>query len=215
MAKKKKKFYVVWEGKETGIFRSWADCKANIHGYPQAKYKSFLTLETAEKAYSESYWDYAGKQVEEKFLSEMSKEELLLIGQPVLNSISVDAACSGNPGRLEYQGVDTETGEIILKMGPFEEGTVNIGEFLALVHGLAELKKRDDTRPLYSDSQVAISWVKKKWTNTSLERNQKNEKLFVLFERALNWLKNNDYPNKILKWETKAWGEIPADFGRK
>lgn len=215
MTKKKKKFYVVWEGKETGIFRSWADCKANIHGYPQAKYKSFLTLETAEKAYSESYWDYAGKQVEEKFLSEMSKEELLLIGQPVLNSISVDAACSGNPGRLEYQGVDTETGEIILKMGPFEEGTVNIGEFLALVHGLAELKKRNDTRPLYSDSQVAISWVKKKWTNTSLERNQKNEKLFVLFERALNWLKNNDYPNKILKWETKAWGEIPADFGRK
>lgn len=215
MAKKKKKFYVVWEGIETGIFTSWADCKANIHGYPQAKYKSFLTLETAEKAYSESYWDYAGKQVEEKFVSEMSKEELLLIGQPVLNSISVDAACSGNPGRLEYQGVDTETGEIILKMGPFEEGTVNIGEFLALVHGLAELKKRNDTRPLYSDSHVAISWVKKKWTNTSLERNQKNEKLFVLFERALNWLKNNDYPNKILKWETKAWGEIPADFGRK
>lgn len=215
MAKKKKKFYVIWEGEETGIFNTWAECKANIHGYPQAKYKSFFTLETAEKAYSESYWDYAGKLVEEKFLSELSAEELLLIGQPKLNSISVDAACSGNPGRLEYQGVDTETGETIFKMGPFEDGTVNIGEFLALVHGLAELKKRNDTRPLYSDSLVAISWVKKKWTNTSLERNQTNEKLFLLFERALKWLKNNDYPNKILKWETKAWGEIPADFGRK
>ena len=215
MARKKKKFYVVWEGVETGIFKTWAECKANIHGYPQAKYKSFFTLETAEKAYSESYYSYAGKDIQEKFVPELSKEELLLIGEPISNSISVDAACSGNPGKLEYKGVNTKTGEIIFKMGPFEEGTINIGEFLAIVHGIAELQKNNDTRAIYSDSSVAISWVKKKWTNTSLKKNEKNEKLFGLFDRALNWLKNNDYQNEILKWETKAWGENPADFGRK
>jgi ribonuclease HI len=34
-------------------------------------------------------------------------------------------------------------------------------------------------------------------------------------ERAEKWLLSNEFSNEILKWETKAWGEIPADFGRK
>jgi ribonuclease HI len=48
-----------------------------------------------------------------------------------------------------------------------------------------------------------------------LQRNKKNEELFNLVDRALNWIKVNQWPNKILKWETEHWGEIPADFGRK
>ena len=39
--------------------------------------------------------------------------------------------------------------------------------------------------------------------------------LFELIDRAENWLKTNHYSNKILKWDTPLWGEIPADFGRK
>ncbi|WP_034889537.1 viroplasmin family protein [Gillisia sp. Hel_I_29] len=215
MSKKKKKIYVIWEGVETGIFHTWNECLANTKGYPKAKFKSFLTLEAAEKAFSESYWDYAGKDVKEKFTPELSKEQLLLIGQPISDSISVDAACSGNPGRLEYQGVITETKEVIFKQGPFEYSTVNMGEFLAIVHALAELKRRNDKRPIYSDSTIAMGWVKKGICNTNLEETENNKETFKLITRALKWLSENTYDNQILKWETKAWGEIPADYGRK
>ncbi|MBL8103913.1 MAG: hypothetical protein JNM02_15390, partial [Anaerolineales bacterium] len=43
----------------------------------------------------------------------------------------------------------------------------------------------------------------------------RNEELFELIDRAEEWLKNNIYANKLLKWETQIWGENPADFGRK
>lgn len=84
------------------------------------------------------------------------------LGKPEMNSIAVDAACSGNPGAMEYRGVETATGREIFRQGPFSEGTNNIGEFLAIVHGLAMLKKMNSDLPLYSDSVNAISWVKKK-----------------------------------------------------
>ena len=35
------------------------------------------------------------------------------------------------------------------------------------------------------------------------------------YKKHEKWLKENSFSNPILKWETKAWGEIPADFGRK
>ena len=60
-----------------------------------------------------------------------------------------------------------------------------------------------------------MSWVKKKICNTKLVRNEKNKDLFELIDRAIIWLKENSYDTVIVKWETKAWGEIPADFGRK
>ena len=69
--------------------------------------------------------------------------------------------------------------------------------------------------PIYSDSKIAIGWVKKGQCRTNIPITEKNKKLFDLVKRAENWLKENTYTTKILKWETKAWGEIPADFGRK
>lgn len=207
-----KKYYVVWEGKKTGIFENWEECHENIFGYPKAKYKSFKTLELAEKAISESYFDYAGKNI---FASELTKDQLKLIGNPIENSICVDASCIGNPGVMEYQGIDFKTKKIVFKNGPFKQGTNNIGEFLAIVHALAFLKKNNDLRPLYSDSIYAINWVNRKVMNTNLERTSNNEELFLILDRALNWLKSNEYSTKIFKWQTKAWGENPADFGRK
>mgnify|MGYP001180287177 FL=1 len=132
-----------------------------------------------------------------------------------MNSISVDAASSGNPGTMEYQGVDTNTKEVLFKMGPFKNATNNIGEFLALVHGIAMLEKQSDKKIIYSDSITAMSWVRKKHCQTKLKRNKANEEVFVLVDRAVLWLKKNDYSVIIKKWETKIWGEIPADFGRK
>ena len=134
----------------------------------------------------------------------------------IKESIAVDAACSGNPGNMEYRGVYTKTKEQIFHQGPFPQGTNNIGEFLALVHGLAFLKKEGrDITPIYSDSRTAIAWVRNKKVKTELERTPRNEQIFELIERALKWLNSNTYKNPIIKWETEDWGEIPADFGRK
>ena len=210
---KKKKFYTVWKGKKTGVFKKWNDCKAQITNFDGAQYKSFTTLEAAEAALQGNYFDYIGKS--KGFKSELTAEQLRKIGLPNYNSISVDAASSGNPGIMEYRGVDTKTKRQLFIQGPFPEGTNNLGEFLALVHGLAILKKNNSDLILYTDSRTAMSWVRKKICNTKLERNAKNKPVFDLADRAVDWLKNNSYKTVIVKWETKAWGEIPADFGRK
>ena len=210
---KKKKYYTVWKGHHIGVFDNWDDCKAQITNFQGAIYKSFDSFEAAKRALKEGHEDYVGKR--KVFKSELSEEKLKKIGKPNYNSISVDAAVSGNPGKMEYQGVDTQTKKRIFHQGPFEDGTNNIGEFLAIVYALALLKKQNSNKIIYTDSKTAISWVKKKHCNTKLEHNEKNEKLFEIVERAEQWLNINRYTTTIVKWETKAWGEIPADFGRK
>lgn len=210
---KKEKFYVVWFGNPTGIFGSWEECQRSIKGVKGAQYMSFNTFAEAKKAYNKEYADYKGKGGKRK--RTLTEEELKKIGEPNLYSISVDAASSGNPGKMEYRGVDTQTHKQLFHQGPFMDGTNNVGEFLALVHGLAYLSKKKSDRIIYSDSRIAIGWVKKKKCNTKLKKTTKNKKLFDLILRAETWLKNNKYNTTIVKWETKAWGEIPADFGRK
>ncbi len=207
---KKKKYYVVWEGNNPGIYDSWADCQLQIKGYPGAKYKSFSSKEEAESAYHGNFGDYIGanKKPKVETLSEETKANI------IWDSIAVDAACSGNPGPMEYQGVDTKTGYQFFHQ-KFPIGTNNIGEFLALVHGLAHLKNEGRTIPIYSDSKHAMSWVKRGRCNTKLVSNAKTAPIYKLIARAEKWLKENTFENELLKWETKHWGEIPADFGRK
>ena len=116
---------------------------------------------------------------------------------------------------MEYRGVHIASRQQIFHFGPVW-GTNNIGEFLAIVHGLALLKQKGlTTMPVYSDSRNAISWVRQKKCKTKLERTAKTEGLFQLIERAEKWLRTNTYANPVLKWETDRWGEVPADFGRK
>lgn len=134
---------------------------------------------------------------------------------PNWNAWAVDAACSGNPGPMEYRGVDLQTGKVIFHFGPLH-GTNNIGEFLAIVHALALMQQQGiKDRVIYSDSYNAILWVKKKQCKTKLERNEKTEQLFQIIERAEKWLRTHRYTTEVLKWETTQWGEVPADFGRK
>ncbi|MEN8788408.1 MAG: ribonuclease H family protein [Flavobacteriaceae bacterium] len=209
---KKQKYYVVWKGKRPGIYESWEACKEQITGYKQAQYKSFESREEAMNAFNSNYDDYKGKKKGQK---ELSSTDLIRIGEPNYHSIAVDAASSGNPGIMEYRGVDTKTAKTLFRQGPFKEGTNNIGEFLAIVHALAYLKKRGSDRIIYTDSRTAMSWVRKKSCNTKLQMSEKNKALFELMERATDWLKKNSYSTPIVKWETRAWGEIPADFGRK
>lgn len=196
-------------GATPGIYTSWQDCQSQIVGFPGAKYKSFNNLAEAEYAFGKNYQDFISTTSKPK-ISKNSSEGI------IRNSISVDAACSGNPGKLEYQGVVTLSKDPIFHQGPFEDGTNNIGEFLAIVHALALLKKNNKHDiVIYSDSTIAIGWVKNKKAKTKLQQNNKNAILFELIKRAEEWLKNNTYENPILKWETTLWGENPADFGRK
>ena len=128
---------------------------------------------------------------------------------------AVDAACSGNPGPMEYQCVDLQTGAQVFHFGPVQ-GTNNIGEFLAIVHALALMEKQGiKDKVIYSDSYNAILWVKKKKCKTTLTRNSATEQLYQVIARAEQWLMTHNVTTPIIKWETKQWGEIPADFGRK
>ncbi|MDR0333555.1 MAG: ribonuclease H family protein [Dysgonamonadaceae bacterium] len=204
----KQKFYVVWQGVTPGIYHSWDECKVQTVGFENARYKSFSTEEEARKAFSENPW---------KHLSNGKKKPSIFSSTAniIKDSLSVDAACSGNPGKMEYRGVYVGNNAEVFRSPVLEDGTNNIGEFLALVHGLALLKQKKSEIPIYTDSINAIKWVEKKKCNTKLEHTECNDEIFDLIARAEKWLQENKYSTRILKWETEHWGEIPADFGRK
>lgn len=204
---KKNHFYVVWQGRKPGIYSNWEACKAEVQAFESARYMGFETQKEAEQAFKEGWKKHYA--LKNKTNSPASK------ARPGGEALTVDAACSGNPGKMEYRGVLLQSGKEIFREGPFEEGTNNIGEFLAIVHALALLEKRKISLPVYSDSANALLWVKKKKCGTKLKESPQNAGLFELIRRAEQWLLNHSWNIPLYKWETKAWGEIPADFGRK
>ncbi len=207
----KQKYYVVWKGVTPGIYDNWTDCQLQVKGVEGALYKSFTSDKEAKQAFEESPFIHIGAKTK----AGNYRQDKESPPPYILESLAVDAACSGNPGNMEYRGVYVETGQEVFRVGPMNQGTNNIGEFLALVHGLALFKKAGCTMPIYSDSRNAILWVKQKKCKTKLTRMDANAAIFDLIERAEKWLRENSYTTEILKWETAEWGEIPADFGRK
>lgn len=197
----KGKFYVVWNGRNVGVYSDWDSCKMQIEGFKGAQYKSFPDRASAEDAFRNGY--------------EASQKPIANSQKPIGQSIAVDAACSGNPGKVEYQGVFVETKTHLFKSPVFEGGTNNIGEFLAIVHCLAWQQKKKISFPIYSDSLNAQKWVREGVCKTKLVENEKNKYLFEVIRRAEKWLKENSFRVPIYKWRTDIWGEIPADFGRK
>ena len=233
----KQKYYVVWNGPSPGVYSSWEACQEAVSGVSGAKYKSFKSQAEAEDAFEmgeEAYEE--AKTCDDRTSNNSSKSgnsgnsgsscdtskpirpaynPAKLPAEAIREAIAVDAACSGNPGAMEYRGVYLADGKEIFHYGPVH-GTNNIGEFLAIVHGLALLKQKGlDNMPIYSDSVNAQLWVRKHHCKTTLVRNDQTEKLYQMIERAEAWLRNNTYKNPIIKWQTDKWGEIPADFGRK
>ena len=207
----KRKFYVVWNGVNPGIYDNWEDCKLQVLGFENAQYKSFETFAEAREAYEQGSITYRQQAIKKTADSVKNVSESLYLSE----SLAVDAACSGNPGAMEYRGVFVATGKELFRVGPLAQGTNNIGEFLAIVHALALMKQKNIVMPVYSDSLNAITWVRKKQCKTKLEQTAVNAPIFDLISRAERWLHSNTYSNPVLKWDTAAWGEIPADFGRK
>lgn len=226
MSKKKQKYYVVWQGKEPGIYGSWGECQRQVVGVAAAKYKSFETQEDAERAFGRPPDEWIGANAvrttdRKKALVGIDENGMTQIlphpegaAVPVLDSIAVDAACSGNPGVMEYRGVYVATRQQLFHYKA-AVGTNNIGEFLGIVHGLSYLKKHHLDKILYSDSAIAINWVKRKECRSKLPLTTETAELWNLVRRAEAWLEGNSYSTEIRKWDTDSWGEIPADFGRK
>ena len=209
----KQKFYVVWNGLQTGIFTSWKECERQVKGVEGAKYKSFDTREEAERAYASSPYEYI--KVNRSTGQQVNK---LHAPDAVLNAsaIAADAACSGNPGPMEYRGVYIPNGQEIFHYGPVH-GTNNIGEFLAIVHAMALIVREGWQMVVYSDSRNAIKWVNEGTCKTRLAVDEQTRPLFALIARAEAWLADHPASKRPLlyKWDTDNWGEIPADFGRK
>ena len=226
---KRQKYYVVWRGIQPGIYLTWEECEHQVKGFPNPKYKAFDTEPEAMAAFADP--DYPlGNHTDEPSQCNESKIDVIkavkdgneaLIYKAVsgglqLNALAVDAACSGNPGDMEYRGVYVRNGQQVFLQGVYHEATNNIGEFLAIVHGLALLKQKGlDKMILYSDSRTAMAWVKARKCKTKLVETEQNALVFERIRAAENWLATHSWSNEIRKWETEKWGEIPADFGRK
>lgn len=220
--KKKKKLYVVGRGRRPGIYLTWDEAKAQVDGYAGARYKSFTALHDAKTAYA----DWLGLDENEVDWESVlpdgvagqfsDKKRLLDDPGPRSPAICVDAASSGNPGPIEYRGVELISGREIFHVGPLHDGTNNVGEFLALIEGLKYVQAHDLAWPIYSDSKIALGWVgRHKKARTKLKPTGRNGRIFVLIEQGERWLADNRFDNPLLKWDTENWGEIPADFGRK
>lgn len=214
MANDRHKWYVVWQGTEPGICDSWAECELRVKGYPGARYKAFDTQEEAVEAFRNDPGEMDILRAIARAPREFINYEA--IPEIVWDSIAVDGACSGNPGIMEYRGVDVQTRVQLFHGGPYQDATNNIGEFLAIVHALALFHKQgNDHTAIYSDSKTALSWIRAKKCRTKLARTDANVRLFEIIGRAEHWLATHTWPNALLKWNTEQWGEIPADFGRK
>lgn len=219
------KFYVVFNGLRPGLYDNWDDARAQVEGFAGAIYKGYTSKAEATKAWraaseKEDLEDLRrlvrGASVNQKSENRPSTDAPRKYPPEVdLSAWAVDASCQGNPGLMEYRGVEVATGKVIFKSPPYPKGTNNIGEFLAIVHAMALMTQKGEFHNIYSDSRTGMSWVRNRRVKTMLKPTAENARIFELLARAQTWLQTHTFPARILKWETEEWGEIPADYGRK
>jgi len=217
-----KRYYVVWKGRCPGVYNDLNDAMEQVDDFPGAMFKSYDSPQAAAEAYRKGSVREDKKELgnlllnaQRRNMPDSGKPDYMTIPEIDLDGWAVDAACSGNPGRMEYRGVELMTGRELFRVGPIEHSTNNIGEFLAIVHALALMESRGETHTIYSDSKTGMAWVRDRKIKTTLKRTPASERGFQMMERALSWLNSHRYTVKIRKWDTDNWGEIPADFGRK
>lgn len=124
--------------------------------------------------------------------------------------IATDASHSLKNGLTEYRAVDLKTGRELFRHS-IGNRTVNIGEFLGVVAAMKYILENDyHPKIIYTDSLTAITWFRNKKTASK-------KPVTDLF-RAECFLKAMSVQVDAIQavhWEKEAWGEIPADFGRK
>ncbi|MDE6754677.1 MAG: ribonuclease H family protein [Muribaculaceae bacterium] len=217
-----KKYYVVFNGRNPGVYDDWNDAREQIENFNGARYKGYASSAEATEAYRKSFGKVDDADLG-RFLAASNSHPLPKPGEHDymtnpevdLDAWAVDASCLGNPGKMEYQGVELMSGRTLFRVGPFDDATNNIGEFLAIVHAMALMHQQGKFHNIYSDSVSGMAWVRNRKVKTQLASTPRNGKVFELMARAIAWLNTHQFPAKVLKWQTDRWGEIPADFGRK
>lgn len=201
----KQKFYVVWVGKKPGVYSTWAECEAQVKGVFGAKFKAYATIELATTALRKPpFWEPSATTQQNRRAADLPKSFLC-----------VDAACSGSPGPVEWRVVLFPGNKTVLKKGPFNYGSNNIGEFLALVDAIEFRQNQDLEMSIYTDSITALAWVRDKRCKTTLNIKDHNQQLANLIQTAESFLRTSADSRNLKKWDTGVWGEIPADYGRK
>ena len=165
-----KKFYAVRKGRKTGIFTTWDECKSQVHGFPCAEYKSFLTLEDA-KAFmqlgmeGENQLPFEDEKDEKKSsLESLSKVD----GEPELIAY-VDGSFDQSTKQFSYGMVILENGEEKTFYKKFSDpslvGMRNVaGEIMgaraAMEYAIANNKKR---LVIYHDYEGIAKWPLGLW----------------------------------------------------
>ena len=223
--RKQRKWYAVFEGRVPGLYDTWKQCREMVDGYAGARYKSFADKKQALSELARKSIFHHGKSLPQNSSAKIPQKEHR--GRyPACPFYCTDAACD-NPagGNVEYRFVRVESpGDVknIFACGPFEMGSNNVGEYIALVRAIQWLCEHDAAGmdALYSDSRTAISWVSGgRGSNSSL-----GPRMGQLLRSELaacdSWITTSKEAvtqanRRLLHWNTPEWGEIPADYGRK
>ena len=181
-----KKFYVVWQGRQTGIFTDWTTCKLQVDGFTGARYKSFPTQAEAEAAFSgganavrkSASSNGTGAKLSKSTSATTVKTytQTDIDKMPEHTKIFTDGGCDPNPGKAGSGMAVYREGKVAeLWYGLFNPmGTNNTAELNALHQALLMAERElgsGHTVAIYCDSkysiqcvtQWAVGWEKKGW----------------------------------------------------
>ena len=173
-----KKFYVVWSGRETGVFTDWLSTQRAVDKYAGARFKSFPTRAEAEQAFARGGYNLPPIRPGRQNAGTPDGERRTTHTAHQLDvSIYCDGACEPNPGHAGSGIVVYRSGVLAqLWFGLYNPtGTNNTAELNAIYHALrmaeAEIKA-GNTVEVCSDSAYSINcirswaptWEKKGWT---------------------------------------------------
>jgi len=163
------KFYVVWSGRQTGVFTDWPTTQRAVDKFAGARFKSFPTRAAAEQAFSRDGSASIPPKTDRERRATHTTHQFDV-------SIYCDGACEPNPGNAGSGIVLYRAGELAqLWFGLYNPmGTNNTAELNALYHALrmaeAEIKTGNSVE-VCSDSAYSINcirswapnWEKKGW----------------------------------------------------
>ncbi|MFT5418314.1 MAG: ribonuclease HI, partial [Gammaproteobacteria bacterium] len=182
-----KKYYVVWQGRQTGIFTDWASCKDQVDRFPGAKYQSFESREEANTAFSGASGPTqktsnasAARKASSSDVKTYTGDEIAAM--PIDTKIFTDGGCDPNPGKAG-SGIALYRNNVIdqLWYGLYDpNGTNNTAELNALNQALVMGKdeiENGHTVAIYCDSkysiqcitQWAVGWQKRGWKKATGE----------------------------------------------
>ncbi len=182
-----KKHYVIWKGKQTGVFDTWSTVQSLVAGMNNAQYMGFTSKAEAEAAYKETYTKALMKRSLAKAPNSSSKPATASKSTSVKSTktslnfadynIYCDGACSPNPGK-SGSGIAIYEKEQVIELwyGLYDKhGTNNTAELHALHEALklaASYIQQNHSVQILSDSKYSIDcitkwakgWKNKGWT---------------------------------------------------